>query len=317
MMNSQSWTSAAIWRKKNKLAFARVIVKLFQRGEDRIYTYRVPEDMELRVGMMVRVPFGSGNRTLDGFVIGLSAQSDYPEDKIKPISRVLGRTPVFGEAELDMAAWMQRRYYAPLSACLALFVPRDPDRLTRMVTWVQMTAAPRDGERLGSVQKQIVDALRMQSPMRLADLQERLKTARASLHSLEAKGLIRCYDEPEEVPAPVVLRQIDPEARKSLNGEQQEAVRAIMEASEEGLHRTFLLYGITGSGKTEVYMECMERVLAAGKGAIMLVPEISLTPQLLDRLGRRFGNHVAVLQSGSGWEPPVWSSDRGRRSLHR
>lgn len=277
------------------MAYAQVIVKLYQRGQDRIYTYRVPEAMELAVGMMVQVPFGGGNRVMTGFVLSVEETAQYPEEKIKPVRRVMGSECVFGSEQLELARWMQKRYYASLSACLALFVPKDPDRMVRMLKRVQILRPVNESSRLGKAQRLFLETLAQHPDWTLAQCLKEAPLGSASLRSLQEKEWIRCWEEPEGIPAaPVILEEGQ---RPELNEEQRLAVDAVTGACRQGLQDTFLLYGITGSGKTEVYMRCIESQLKAGRGTILLVPEISLTPQLLERLRNRFGSVVAVLHS--------------------
>ena len=277
------------------MAFAQIIVKLYQRGQDRIYTYRIPASMEgLQVGMMVEVPFGGGNRVLVGFVIDINETTEYPEDKIKEIRRMMGRECVFGPRELGMARWMQKRYYASLSACLALFVPKDPDRMSRMQKKVKLLRPLEEIQKVGVGQRRFLESVSAHPEWTLPRHVKETGLGSASLRSLQEKGWIHCWEEPEGIPAAsVILPEV---LRPQLNEEQQHAVTEITNAMT-GVPQTFLLYGITGSGKTEVYMRCIEQALAQGKGAFLLVPEISLTPQLLERLNGRFGDQVAVLHS--------------------
>ena len=277
------------------MAYAQIIVKLYQRGQDRIYTYRIPEGMELAVGMMVQVPFGGGNRVMTGFVLSIEETAQYPEEKIKPVRRIMGTERVFGPDQLELARWMQKRYYASLSACLALFVPKDPDRMVRILKRAQLLRSMDEPDRLGKAQRLFLETLETHPDWTLAQCLKEAPLGSASLRSLQEKGWIRCWEEPEGIPAASVILE---EVRgPQLNDEQRRAVEAVAGACGRRQSETFLLYGITGSGKTEVYMRCIERELRLGKGAVLLVPEISLTPQLLERLRLRFGSQVAVLHS--------------------
>ncbi len=278
------------------MAYAQIIVKLYQREQDRIYTYEIPEGMRLQVGMMAQVPFGGGNRTLEGFVLEVSEDTSYPKEKIKKIIRVMGQEPVFGERELSLARWMQKRYYASLSACLALFVPRNPDRTRETVKRAELLR-PLTGEvgRMGENQRRFLELLRDNPGWTLSQCMKEARLGSASLRSLQEKGWIRCREEPEGIPAASVIFQ--KRSSPPLHPEQRQAAEEIGGAIHRGENKVFLLYGVTGSGKTEVYMSCIERALERGQGAFLLVPEISLTPQLLERLNHRFGDLVAVLHS--------------------
>ena len=278
------------------MAYAQIIVKLYRKEQDRIYTYEIPQGMCLSVGMMVQVPFGGGNRLIEGFVLETTETTAYPPEKTKPVARVIGQEPVFGERELSLARWMQRRYYASLSACLALFVPRDPERMVEKKRRAELLRPLTDQTgKLGENQRRFLALLEEHPQWTLSQCMQEARLGSASLRSLEKRGWIRCWEEPEGFPAASVIFQ--KKSSVPLHPEQQQAVEAVSRAMQEGVSQVFLLYGITGSGKTEVYMSCIEQVLARGQDAFLLVPEISLTPQLLERLRSRFGDLVAVLHS--------------------
>ena len=212
--------------------YAEIIIGLNQPKVDRIFSYRIPEDLApaLQQGMVVEVPFGSGNRKTRGFVVGFTDSAGADPDKMKEIRRILMDEPAFTERQLAVARWMQSWYDAPLGACLSLWVPR------------QVTRKPRK---------------KNQDPVETPDLSPKLR----------------------------------------LNEEQEKAARPVDEMLDLHLHRTFLLHGITGSGKTELYLQWIDHTLALGRQAIVLVPEISLTPQLIDIFTQRFGSRVGVTHS--------------------
>ena len=172
------------------MAYAQIIVKLYRREQDRIYTYEIPQGMCLSVGMMVQVPFGGGNRLIEGFVLETTETTTYPSKKIKPIARVMGR-------ELSLARWMQRRYYASLSACLALFVPMDPDRMVEKKRRVELLRPLTDQTgRLGEHQRRFLALLGEHPQWTLSQCMQEARLGSASLHSLEERGWIRCWEEP-------------------------------------------------------------------------------------------------------------------------
>ena len=213
--------------------YAQIILAQARHPVDRIFSYEVPGEMQetIRPGFACEVPFGQGNKKQRGFVLGLTDQTDVPPEKIKSIVKLTSEEPVFTEAQLRIARWMQAYYDAPLGACLSLWVPRTATRKPRK----KVQARP-------------------------------------------------------AVP-------VDAVAGPSLNHEQEEVFRAVRMVMDAGVHRTFLLHGITGSGKTEVYLNLIEHALSMGRQAILLVPEISLTPQLIDIFTRRFPDVCGVTHS--------------------
>lgn len=293
----------------DKEAYARIIVDVHHQKVDRIFTYKVPTSLrgKLSLGRLVTVPFGKGNREISGYVIGLADEADAPDEKLKEISGVIGSRALFTKEELNVAQTMQERYMAPLSACLSLFVPHKVQQhsdpvMVKMVELVSLPAKPLKGK----AQNAFLAALLSSSGEEHSE-RKTLKSLRAaapisaeSLRSLEKAGYIRVLEVPEEeVPAEETpaLQEADFELNEDQNyalGQVEDAMEA---DGENGTFREFLLYGITGSGKTEVYMRAIQKALSLGKEAVMLVPEISLTPQLIDLFSRRFGNLVGVTHS--------------------
>lgn len=223
--------------------FARIIVDLHHPKVDKIYTYLVEEPLAecLREGMLVEAPFGGSNHVVRGYVIELLSQEEPPDDldisKLKALSRILTDQPVFSSDDLAVARRMKEKYMAPLSSCLALFLPKNPDKL-------------------GKYRKTL--------------------------------------DKPQPDAGAVFVSEKE---RLALNPDQEKALSRIASSLDEGEGRTFLLFGITGSGKTEVYLRAIEKALSLGKDTIMLVPEISLTPQLIAVFEGRFGSLVGVTHS--------------------
>ena len=278
--------------------FADVIVDRHHQRVDQIYTYKVPVEQEEQIqpGFLAEVPFGSGGPSVRGYVIRLSDRTDLPEAKLKPLRRLLGKEPVFSSEDLALAEYIRERWSATLSSCLALFVPRDPEALFRTRRRIILQGEGKG--RLGPRQKEFLQRLAgAESRSALwEDLSEEGALNRASLQSLEKNGWIRIVDEPEELPPAAFISEKRTQPL-ILNAEQERARQAVTAAAEQGRHEVFLLHGITGSGKTEVYLQCIESVLKMDRQAILLVPEISLTPQLVRILQGRFGGSVGVLHS--------------------
>ncbi len=271
---------------------------------DREFDYLVPGELQgrVRIGSAVRVPFG--RRRARGFVTGLADRSDFPN--LKAIESLVDGPPLFDEQMLRLARWIADYYAAPFEHALAAVLPaavrRDGAKFKE-----QLVAAAGAGP---APAPEELAALAKKSPAQaaaLALLQERREMTAAALaaetgvslqglRSLEKKGRLAL--------AKSVIRR-DPHARMTvlptfapaLMDEQAAALAAIREQMAAPKPGVVLLHGVTGSGKTEVYLAAIQTALDAGLGAIALVPEIALTPQTMERFRGRFGETVAVLHS--------------------
>ncbi|RMG09635.1 MAG: primosomal protein N' [Planctomycetota bacterium] len=254
------------------------------------FTYLVPPELDARAqaGVRVRVPFGG--RSLRGFLLERTEENEAGGRRLKPLAAVLDEEPVVTPEVLRLARFAADYYQASLGEVLAAAVPQgvgaaparpDPERL-----WVRRTEKEGTG-RLGAAQRRALDALR-EGPRPYADLRA-LGVAPAVLRRLEERGLVAVEERgPEAGP-----RDEPP----TLTAEQDLVLRPLLAQIDEPRHATTLLYGVTGSGKTEVYLRAIERALACGRSAIVLVPEIALTPQTVARFRARFGERVALLHS--------------------
>lgn len=287
--------------------FARIVVDLHHQKVDHIYTYRLREDTleKAGIGCMIRVPFGRKYEA--GYIVDLAEETKaidgmfdgFPVSKIREAGELLSETPVFTKEDLSTAMEMKRRYMAPLSACLALFIPKIQDaKLMKEKTKETVCLLRHAGteKKLGKSQRSFLEALeKMGENADLSDLRKDCPITRESLSSLVKQAYICIKEESEgKPPADFVSERTVP---LTLNDCQKQAFDKVAEAIENESSQGFLLHGITGSGKTEVYMQCIQKALDMGKQAILLVPEIALTPQLIDVFRKRFGSEVGVTHS--------------------
>ncbi len=293
-------------------SYAKIIIDLHHQKVDQIYTYQVDESMaaQIREGMLVEIPFGMGNRKSQGYVVGFEDEGQVPQMRLKKVSRQISPEPVFSKRDLKLAEQMQKRYHAPLSACLALFIPKIPsfnDPVVQRVTLLRRPDSEKGEEKqLGKSQLQFLKTLEIHggADLLLREIRKEAPITKESLVSLMKKQYVSLYEESEGKPPTAFIsrenqrgRSFQKSKRLPLNAEQLAAREAIEAAAQKGKYQGFLLHGITGSGKTEVYMQCIQRVLDRGKQAILLVPEISLTPQLIRVFSERFGNQVGITHS--------------------
>ena len=358
------------------MMFAKVIVGLNNPAMDKMFDYKVPEGLEVCPGVRVIVPFGRRNAKTEGYVISLSEETDVPEDKIKDILEVLDEgKATFTSELLELAKWMQERYFCTLNQCLQAMMPAG---IRTKSSWVvslldfdaENKLTPKEkllvdfiGERefvpLDEIQAEfggkILDFLRKMEEKGLLELKQNLRRSDFRKEKrllsldmehplleatwqkaekdkrLEGQKLILEYlRNGEEVTADELKEKfgITDSPIKTLLGkgilkerketelrdifcaadfekteafvpteEQAAALTALRLEMEREEKRPVLLHGVTGSGKTEIYMQLIADVLEQGKQAIVLVPEIALTPQILERFICRFGEKVSVTHS--------------------
>lgn len=249
-------------------------------------------------GCRVRVPFG--RRELIGVVLAQTDHSDVDLARLKPVSELIDNKPVLDERMLDLLRWAATYYQHPIGEVMEAALPgllRQGKAAEAAVIKAWSVSEGTSSDDLESLsraakQKHILQIL-LNNPEGLDELylNERHPNWRTAMKALLEKGLTRCTER-AGLPAAHPVTTQPPE----LNAEQQQAIGAIAEALHQ--HHIHLLYGVTGSGKTEVYLALSEQVVAAGRQVLVLVPEISLTPQLTERFQQRMGCPIAVLHSG-------------------
>lgn len=328
------------------MRLASVILDIPTQSLDTAYTYAVPDDLvDAEVGCAVLVPFG--NRQAIGYVVALEEVDESDRDalpsrgvdptRLKAVQRVLSRS-YFDEFGAACAQYLSAEYIAPLSSCVRLFTP--PGGVPRMVhtgrywrleepttgpvddRWVSLgpAAAAFEPKRTAVKQKAIVDALAA-GELRVTELSMELGSISAVLKTLAEKGVVEIESRRRlrgagegETGSHGIAKTFVPSAKPELTAGQAEALAAIGAAQERGSGDVVLVDGVTGSGKTEVYLRAIETALAQGLGAIVLVPEISLTPQTVARFRGRFGDTVAVMHSrmSQGERYDQWDLIRSR-----
>lgn len=270
------------------MKFAKVVIDQDAKAIDREFEYIIPEELDVKLGERVNVPFGS--RVLQGFVVGESDTSSYDEHKLKSILSTVDGFPVIKKEMLALMNYMAEKLHLKLASILRLFLPsemRTGKVKELLVRYCELEDNFENPSKNAKKQMKIVEYLKEKKREKFSELSTQF--GYAPLSALVKKNVIKVSFEE-------VKRQIDYDhisgEKKHLTDLQQRAVDTISE------NKTYLLHGVTGSGKTEVYMNLIERELKKGKTALMLVPEISLTPQVLANFKARFGEAVALIHSG-------------------
>ena len=288
--------------------FANIIVDISHEKVDRPFQYRIPEALmgQLEVGMAVMIPFGLGNKRIKGYVMEITDRAEYDEHKLKAVDSIVKDGVSAQSDSMKLAWWIRENYGSTMIAALKTVLPvkkklKQVVRKTIVCKVDTETAAARAEE--FAQKHQNAKARLMQELARQPALPQPLVTGKLNvtgqtIQALEKAGLI-------EVQAEGTYRNVLPEniavlnswQKKQLSESQQAIVDSILHDFRADVRRTYLIHGVTGSGKTEVYMELIEQMMVEGRQAIMLIPEIALTYQTLMRFYRRFGDRVSVMNS--------------------
>lgn len=281
--------------------YAEIIVDIASEMVDRVFTYRVPDGMALQPGMRVRVPFST--REKEGFVIRLKDTADYDERKIKPVLAALEEYPAVLPQLMELAWEIREKSHCPLCEALRLMLPaemRGGRIKVRTREYALLTIPPDRIEEAIQANKRsrkrqlLITLLSDLQPHAVDELREMVKDPRAHIQYLAERDMVKIFEK-ETLRSPYYGR-IDAPPDPELTREQAEALEEMLPALKKP-HKPFLLHGVTGSGKTEVYIRLVREALKQGKGAIILVPEIVLTPQMINWFLSRFGDTMAVLHS--------------------
>ncbi len=291
------------------MKFANIIVDISLEKLDRTFQYRIPEELidVLKEGMQVQVPFGNGGRTLTGYVLELTDTCEWDEKKLKPILGLTKKSiPLEGQL-IALAAWMRRTYGSTMNQALKTVLPvkksvqeKISRKMRLAVPAEEAEAALAEMERKhqsarARVLKALLEQPDEQAGLDYAAAQKELGLTAAIARKLVELGLIR-------IEADTIFRNpIQPSEVQAhpftLYPAQQAIVDDVAARAAAGDLRPSLLHGVTGSGKTEVYMELIAAALEQGKEAIVLIPEIALTFQTVLRFYRRFGDQVSIIHS--------------------
>jgi primosomal protein N' (replication factor Y) len=291
--------------------YCSVILRGAVRQTDNLYTYRVPEELrtETFVGSLVNVPFGKGDSQRCGVIVDIKDSFEGDEGSVKDIASFISSKPVLNSDQIALIDKISDRFNCTKGDVVELMVPscvvNHKNPLEVFVELVSEEAAKDvlDSEILRSAAHiNILEYLLERGKCTRKELMASLSCSAAQVKALEDKGLIRLLKESSdcEIPRMAISDEV-PEGKFTeeydLSDEQQTAVDEILKGIDEKKDNTYLLFGITGSGKTEVYLNIAKKVISEGGSVIYMVPEISLTPQTINWIKGRLGDSVAVLHS--------------------
>ena len=286
--------------------YADVIIDISHEKLDRVFQYRIPESLstELEIGMQVVVPFGMGNKLQTGYVIDFSETTDYDPAKIKEIKRISTQAVPIESQLIQLSAWMRKNFGATMNQALKTVIPvKKKEQLQQKRTVVLAINDAIEAKNLlvelqrkhQTARARVLEALIEEGSIAYEILTKKLHVTAAVLRAMSEQGILRIESE-DQLRNPVAHLQ-KKEYDIVLNENQQQIVDAIDSDFQKGKRDVYLIQGVTGSGKTEVYMELIARALEQGKQAIVLIPEIALTFQTVMRFHNRFGDRVSILHS--------------------
>ena len=287
------------------MAFCQVIVDIAHEDVDRVFTYRVPEGMKLCPGMRVHVPFGRVRR-VEGVVVAMADACDLPPGRVRDVTDVLEDYPAVLPGLLRLAMRIKESSFCTLAQALRLMFPaqmrgerirgrtREVVVLTcDRVIGAQLVASQARAPKRAQVLAALLESESDETPVEA--LRQKLGECRQPLMALCKMGFAR-IEEREALRSPYGAMERLAGQDPTLTAQQEQVLSALLPAVEAG-KGAFLLYGVTGSGKTEVFIRAVRRCAQLGRTAIVLVPEIALTPQMVMWFRSRFGEDAAVLHS--------------------
>lgn len=285
--------------------YANVIVDITHEKLDKVFQYRVPLELEekLEIGMEILVPFGRGNKETRGYIVGFAKQADYDEDKIKSVLGIAEKREAIESHLVALAAWMREYYGGTMIQALKTVLPIKKTEKEKEKKILKLLLNKEQAEErlelfLQKNQKaraRLLVALLDEPEVEYSLVAKKLNVTASVVQALEAQGIL-------EVESQVTFRnpriaKTESEQEICYTEEQAYAIGQFWDAYERGRRDTWLIHGITGSGKTEVYMEMIRRVVDSGRQAIVLIPEIALTYQMVMNFYRRFGDRVSIMNS--------------------
>ena len=282
---------------------AEVIIDSRAKKLNRKFDYKIPEKLEdiITIGSRVLVPFANFKTLEQGYVIKIKQNTEFE------VKEIAGLEENLSEEKIKLARWMARKYFCNVSECIKLMLTpgtKSKDIEKRLqdkkINFVYMGVSENDidiNSLRGEKQKKAIEFIMKNQGLTIPEIMNFSGVSRETINSLVKKGYIEIKQEKVDR-NPLSLKKSNENKKLKLTEEQELALEKVENSIEEKKFEEFLLYGVTGSGKTEVYMQLIEKVIKNGKSAILLVPEISLTPQMLDRFIGRFGkDKIAVLHS--------------------
>lgn len=287
------------------MKYADIIVDISHEDLDRTYQYLIPDELKAKalIGVQVLIPFGKGNRQIKGYIIGLSDTPKWKEEAIKPIASILEDTLMIEGQLITLAAWIKNTFGSTMNEALKTVLPvkravkqKENRVISTALSREELSAAlEREKKKNNKGRVRLLQELLIHPSLTIEQVKNDLNISAATVKDLEKMGIIQSeasvlYRNPVKQPSSV-LKTV------TLSTSQQEIAADFLRDYREGIRKPCLLYGVTGSGKTEVYINIIEEMIKGGRQVIVLIPEISLTYQTVMRFYQKFGERVSIMNS--------------------
>ena len=286
------------------MKYANIIVNISHENLDRTFQYKIPSPLQnvVEIGSYVRIPFGKSNRLIEGYVLEITDRADYDPTKIKEIFDVVVDSSVTESRLIKIADYIRKNYGSTMINALKIVLPVKKKIKEKQEKSIVLNISKDEAEeRLNTfiskhqnARARILTELINENVIDYALVTSKLNISTATLKYLEEQGIIR-IDSKRVYRNSAAYDQLT--NKTLLNERQQEIADDIISDMDNGIRKTYLIRGITGSGKTEIYMEVIDKVIASGKQVIVLIPEIALTYQTVMRFYKRYGDRVSTLHS--------------------
>ncbi|RDU24325.1 replication restart helicase PriA [Anaerosacchariphilus polymeriproducens] len=285
--------------------YANVIIDIVHSDLDKTFQYKIPEYLleKIQLGMEVVVPFGKSNRLIKGYVIMITDKPEFEITKIKEIYEINYNSLLIESKQIQLAGWIKENYGSTMIQSLKTVIPikqKVKSKEKKIVILILQEELAKEKLELFknkhyTAKARLLEALLKDTTVSYEVIVKKLKIAQSVIKSFEQENMIRI--ETESFYRNPVKKIVKQEKSVALNTDQSGVVEGIWKDYTKGIRNTYLIHGVTGSGKTEVYMELIQRVIQEGKQAIVLIPEISLTFQTVTRFYQRFGDRVSIMNS--------------------
>ena len=285
--------------------YADVIIDITHEKVDKVFQYEIPKELEpvLKIGMEILVPFGKGNHEKHGYIVGFSETCDYDPSKMKQILAPAEKSVAVESRLVALAAWLKEQYGGTMIQALKTVLPIKKEEQAKEQRIIRRIISVEEGKtklelylhKNQRARARLMAALLDDEEIEYTLINKKLNITLPVVKALEEQGVL------EIVSRQIYRNPVKEQNREQKNiiytEEQKAAIAVFCKDYEVQKYGTYLLYGVTGSGKTEVYMEMIQNVVASGRQAIVLIPEIALTYQTVMRFYRKFGDRVSIMNS--------------------